>query len=334
MTDKRNPQSSSSTSSMFASAPAVKQANNSVANWMQNVRASVQTQGGMFCPILRQIYHASSDVTDAELLKRFWSYLGQYLADRSDLWNCDPTSIQSAALRAAQSGLSLHIPNEAHLVGFGGRATLVRGYKGLLKMARRDPRVSNIDAVAVREGDRYTVNMGTSPSIDHKYDRNGSKRGNIVEVYAYAKMKHSDEPIFETMTVAEIIAHAKRFIKAKNKGPFAGLAEQGVNHENFEPYALKTVLMRLANRKLDLSDDLGMAMNDEVREVKTNTQRVLVGEEFFDIPNIVETLQDIENKSESSEKVGIPTKSPEDAEWELASEEEKQARLKQASLPV
>ena len=132
------------------------------------------------------------------------------VAANQALQSCTNQSIYTAALRAATLRLSVDSSiGEAYLTPFKDKATLVIGYKGLMKMALRTNKYRYINVARVYEGeevitDRITgfVTLGGAPT---------SKKviGWIAAfelVAGYAKVIY--------MTVEEIHAHGKRYSKS------------------------------------------------------------------------------------------------------------------------
>lgn len=276
-----NRQSNSSTQSMFegkkgAAAPAVKpQATtvapdprvgaaapqrNSVDEWTGALYNNIKTEGGIIIALLKP--HSPKGLQDQELLKRFYAKILQYMSDKPGLFGCAPLTVLKAAITATEQGLDINTPNEAHLIPYGNSATLVRGYKGLLKMARRDPSIELIKAVPVHAKDHFIHEEGATTTIVHRINHL-EERGDIVLFYALAKTKNGG--IYATvMSVFDVVAHAKKNIKS-NKGPFSEIKTQGQKGANFEAYGLKTCLLRLINRQLDLhSQDFIDAVNEEI----------------------------------------------------------------------
>jgi len=189
--------------------------------------------------------------------------------NKPELWPyvaANPGALLTCLLIAAEQGLDFSKPNEVHLVGYRGKdtkITLQRGYKGWLKLARRTAGILDVEAHPIYQNDTYTRSIGVSGGVTLDKVSFGAEKGPIVGFVALAFMA-SGRVKFEEMTVAEIIQHCKRFSKASSFGPFAGLAEKGPDHENFIPYGLKTVLIRLCGRQLDLSSEASVAMEEFV----------------------------------------------------------------------
>jgi recombination protein RecT len=192
----------------------------------------------------------------------------------------NPGSFISSVMEAAEQGLDFSKPNEAHLVPIPGNAeknrpdsiVLFRGYKGIAKMAKRSPGVADIDVQVVHAKDKYLRKLGSKRELIHEPPPFGQDRGAIIGFYAVAFLVGAP-PIFDEMTVDDTERHAKRFIKARN-GPFTGVKNSGRQDPNFIAYGLKTVLVRLCYRKLDLSSEIGMALQQEhdAEPVEANDQ--------------------------------------------------------------
>ena len=197
------------------------------------------------------------------------------LQTKPELWPyvaANQGSFISAVLTAAEQGLDFSKPNEAHLVGYGGKepkVVLQRGYKGWMKLARRSPGTDDVEAHAIYSNDIYNRGIGPNSSVSIEMLPFGQDRGKLIGFVAIAYMTNGRVK-FDEMTAAEVLEHCRRFSKAQSYGPFANLAKVGESHENFIPYGLKTVVIRLCNRQLDLSSEVALAMEEfeEVSPVK------------------------------------------------------------------
>jgi phage RecT family recombinase len=191
------------------------------------------------------------------------------LQGKPELWPfvaANPGAFITCVLTAAEQGLDFGKPNEVHLVGYKknerpNKITLQRGYKGWLKLARRAPDIADVEAYPIYANDIYSRTIGASGTVILEKVRFGAEKGELIGFVALAYMCNGRVK-FEEMTVAEIIQHSARFTKASSYGPFADLTKKGVAHENFIPYGLKTVLIRLCGRQLDLSSEVSSAMEE------------------------------------------------------------------------
>lgn len=194
--------------------------------------------------------------------ERFLTTATLYLRNRPELWGLEVGSVFSAFLQAAQQGLDFGLPNEAHIVPFKGKASMIRGYKGDMKCVRRNPNIRFFDANAVCENDEFEVDLA-GEKIVHKLPRLGSKpRGSIQGFYAIAKDVDGNQYVL-VLDNDQVWDHAKRFTKAFNKGPFADVVAKGPNSVNWEPYGLKTAVHLICGRKLDMHTDMAPQLEEE-----------------------------------------------------------------------
>lgn len=261
MSNPGNRQSNSSTASMFdgQQVSTRPQRKGDLQPWNAGLYNSIKEEIGLVVALAKE--HSPKGLSDTEIGKRFYAKLLMYCSDKPYLWECDPKSVQKSAILAMEEGLDINTPNEAHLVPYSGKATLQRGYKGVLKMARRDPSIDFIKAMPVYRNDFFSHEEGSVTRLEHKIDWD-KPRGDIRLFYAVAATK-SGGTYIEVMSAQDIIEHAKRFTKATSKGPFAKLTELGAAHPNFEAYGRKTVLLRLINRQLDIHSSYTRGIEQE-----------------------------------------------------------------------
>ena len=119
------------------------------------------------------------------------------------LLQCDPKSLFGAVLLSAEVGLK---PNtslqHSFIIPYKGQAKFQIGYKGLIEIMYRNPRVKQITARAVFENDDFDYGYGLKPYLNHKPAR--KDKGKLECVYATCLV--DDEPIFVVIERAEIDA--------------------------------------------------------------------------------------------------------------------------------
>lgn len=119
------------------------------------------------------------------------------------LLQCDPKSLFGAVLLSAEVGLK---PNtslqHSFIIPYKGQAKFQIGYKGLIEIMYRNPRVKKIDAHAVFENDVFDYAYGLNPYLNHKPAR--KDKGKLECVYATCLV--DDEPIFVVVEKAELDA--------------------------------------------------------------------------------------------------------------------------------
>jgi len=210
---------------------------------------------------------ALSESTGIDARKIAYAAITQ-IQGKPELWpviQANPGSFVLSVIAACEQGLDFSKPNEVHLVPYRGKSpkiTLQRGYKGWAKLARRSDGVLDVDFFAVFENDHYERSRGAVQAVTFEPTRFGQERGALIGFCAYAVL-NGGRVKFEEMTVPEVEAHAAQYTKAADFGPFAGIEKQGANHPRFIIYGLKTVIIRLCGRQLDLSSDVGAAIEQE-----------------------------------------------------------------------
>lgn len=157
------------------------------------------------------------------------------------LTQCDRTSLFGAVMQCAQLGLEPGVLGEAYIVPFKGRAQLIPGYQGLVKLAYQSGEVRSIWAYSVRERDTFEVELGTEQKVRHiplkrpnGFPAPDEERGEIVGVYAGAELVTGGKVV--TMMTIEEIQRVRSRSAAGNAGPWV---------TDFEQMALKTVIRRL-----------------------------------------------------------------------------------------
>lgn len=159
------------------------------------------------------------------------------------LLDCSEGSMIGAILQAAQLGLEPGgVLGQAYLVPFknykkGGalECQLITGYKGLIKLAYQSGEVGAIRARVVREKDAFRYHYGLEEQLVHEPWR-GPEAGELVAVYAVAKIKGVDEAQFLVLErwEADLIRH--KFSASADKGPWV---------DDFDEMAKKSALRRL-----------------------------------------------------------------------------------------
>lgn len=130
------------------------------------------------------------------------------------LLQCDPKSLFGAILLSAEVGLRPNTPEQhAFILPYKGEAKFQIGYKGLVEMMYRNPRVQSIYAEAVFEKDEFDYGFGLNPFLNHKPFRGGD-RGILQCVYAVCKLKDAD-PIFTVVEKSEL-DKLRNFSQASN----------------------------------------------------------------------------------------------------------------------
>jgi recombination protein RecT len=124
-----------------------------------------------------------------------------------DLLNCTPQSLFGSILYFAEIGLPFNTPEGfGYILPYSNKgqkeATPIIGYKGLIEIAYRNPKVKSIRIQSVYENDEFNYEYGTHEYIKHKPTMTGP-RGNLTAVYAIAKID-GIEPLFVVVHKPEL----------------------------------------------------------------------------------------------------------------------------------
>lgn len=218
------------------------------------------------------------------------------------LLDCTAASLIGSIIQAAQVGLE---PGGAlghcYLVPYGAQCQLIIGYRGLLQLADRSEKISNVMARSVYDGDSLAYEYGLEEGLRH-VPGDASKRGQLTHVYCIVKLKDGSK-MFDVMSKAEVDAIRNRS-KASGSGPWV---------TDYEAMAKKTVVRRMFKfmpASIELQKAVGL---DELSETEK-------GQSF---EGVIETekaetksLQDkIKERDEPEAKVEVKTEitnTPED----------------------
>lgn len=223
-----------------------------------------------------------------------------------DLALCTPQSFMACIMTLAQLGLepsnglgfAYLIPRKNRKAGTV-ECTVILGYQGLIELARRSGQIRSIMATAVYSGDEFAVRYGLHPDLVHVPDWNGARgREHLVAVYAVAKLKDNEEPIFVVIPKGEIEAARKR-----------GASGAGVStpwDTDYEAMALKTAVRRIF-RWLPKSVEMTTAMRvDDSPPIAATPeiQAALADQGLPELPS--ETEPDTIDASVSEEREPVP----------------------------
>ena len=115
-----------------------------------------------------------------------------------ELLKCTPQSLFGSILYFAEIGLPFNTPEGfGYILPYSNKgimeATPIIGYKGLIEIAYRNPKVKSIRIQSVYENDEFDYAYGTSEYIKHKPKM--GERGKLVAVYSIAQIE-GIEPLF------------------------------------------------------------------------------------------------------------------------------------------
>lgn len=149
------------------------------------------------------------------------------------LLQCEGASVIGSILQASQLGLEPNTPlGHCWLLPYKDKCQLIIGYQGMIELSMRSGLVSSIYAFPVYEGDVFDHKLGTEMSIHHEPREQSEK---LTHVYAVARIKGSEEPIFTVLSRAAVDKYRERSA-SKRSGPWV---------TDYDAMALKTAVRRL-----------------------------------------------------------------------------------------
>ena len=261
---------------------------------MPNKNVSIVKKMNTFKAFLEERKNVFAEVLPRHLNPSKFLHLALSLARRNPkILQADIVTVASALMTCAELGLEPDVRGLVYLVPYYNKKMgtydlqVIIGYKGFIDLARRSGQLSTIYAQIVYENDKFKLQYGTSPKIEHEPSP-PDKRGEIKGVYAVSVMKDGSYQ-FDFMWKDEIEAIRK---KAKT---------DNIWEEYWNEMAKKTVIRRLA-KLLPLSPEFQKAVTiDEYAEVEDITGKDL----YMDaLPmDVVEELEEKEHAENVNERV-------------------------------
>lgn len=223
---------------------------------------------------------------------------GTFLASCLDLYSanltgCDPYAVMAQCMKAA----SLHLPVSnslgfVYVVPYKGKdgnpvPTFMIGYKGLIQLAQRTGQYKYINADMVYEGENVAYNRITG-MVEISGEAVSDK---VVGYFAYFQLLNGFEKCVY-WTKEKVTAHAKRYSKAFNSGPW---------QTNFDAMAMKTVVRQLISKYGIMSIEFANAIvQDNADEVEEEVKQNANGEPLM-LPEAITAGQDVqETKAEEA----------------------------------
>ena len=222
--------------------------------------------------------------------ERFMKNMGRQLVSNRNLQDCDPSSLVTSCVEAANLGLDIGTLGSCWIVPFGRQATLIVGYQGLVDLAIRGGNVKAIHCEVVRENDEYGA---SERDFYHKYDPFDPEdvRGTIIGVYCIVDLANGSSQ-YEAMSV-EQVEKVRSTSRASKSGPWV---------DHWDRMAVKTVLRR-ALTKIKLSPEIGEKMHDIfVREDGEAPQSLPAGSAPALTTEAVKSPSSAETVKEAAEK--------------------------------
>lgn len=232
------------------------------------------------------------------------------LTRNPDLLECEPRSIVRSVLHASEIGLELGSPlGEAFIVPFKGKATMMVGYRGFVKLIRGAPRVTIVKGVLVREADDFEIDEGANV-LHHRIGKGTvQNRGEITHAYSRVYYDNGSSQ-FEVMDRSELdVIKAAALSRSRRFTPWKEAAHVG------EMY--KKCPLRRQAKWLDLSplgrrgselDDLEMMRRGELGAIPREGFTAQRAEELKSMLDAQDkAVEVLEVEGELVEEGGVPS---------------------------
>lgn len=145
-----------------------------------------------------------------------------------DALTASPESVLGAFIEAASLGVRFEGPlGEAYITTRNRKGTgpngeeititeaqLLIGYRGLMKLARRDPRVRKVEAIIIHEHDIFEHQLGSDQYLHHTWDV-GKPRGAMVAVYAAVRYHDGFYDFGQPYPMTAVLRHRARILADK-----------------------------------------------------------------------------------------------------------------------
>lgn len=239
-------------------------------------------------------------INTADVKERFQKMLGKksdaFLSSLLTLTNqnsllqkCAPATVLSAAAIAASLELPINQSlGMAWIIPYGDKAQFQLGVKGLIQLAMRSGQMKSIVATEVYEGEisqwnRFTETFTPGEKVSDK----------VIGYYAAFELING----FKKATfwsVERVTAHAKRFSKTFNNGPW---------RTDFDAMAKKTVLKSILSGFAPMSTQMQEAMTAEAEEpAMVNANEPAEQIETVDVVATAPAFEEVPNDGELTAK--------------------------------
>lgn len=210
-------------------------------------------------------------------VRLFQNSVIEQLTSNKALQSCSIESIVIEAKKATNIGLSLlKSYSHAYLVPYSNVPQLIIGWRGYVALALNSGKYRVVNAGVVYEGE---IERKDKLSGDIIFKTEDYSQSPVAGYFAYFEIENPKTHVVNRhtvyMTVAEMVTHAKAYVKTLKNSTREQLFEAAYKQEqagigwlnNFQAMALKTVVKQLLTRWGVITNEMEEAMaydNDEV----------------------------------------------------------------------
>jgi recombination protein RecT len=202
----------------------------------------------------------------AETVEKFKRIFWTTIMDKPDLMRCDPRSLLSVCMHAAQDGLYLD-GREAAIVPFKKDGVQIATYMpmvvGLRKKVRASELIADWNSQVVFEGDPFDIEFGDRPHLKHKPALTGGNKRKIIGAYSIAWFKDGGFPSIEWMTFDQIEEARKssNAVKAGRPTPwdnwYSEMARKTVTRRHAKSLPMSREIESIFRHEEQSRDDVG-----------------------------------------------------------------------------
>ena len=193
--------------------------------------------------------------------ERFTRLVLTAFSTSEQLQKCDPRSILSAVMVAAQMGLEIGVSGQGWLIPYKTTCTFVPGWQGIVDIVNRSGRAT-VWTGAVFDGDTFDFALGDNPFVKHKPSGEDDP-AKLLYVYAIGKVRGNDIPVIEVWPIRKCEKH----FKAMNK-----VGDKHYAHKHWEMYCRKLPLLQVCKympKSIELSTAIEASRAHETGEPVT-----------------------------------------------------------------
>jgi recombination protein RecT len=231
---------------------------------MATTTPAKQDQSGALRELIEKSSSQFAMLMPKETVDKFKRVVFTTLNDKPDLLRCNPRSLLSVMMHAAQDGLMLD-GREAAIVPFKSGPDLIATYQpmvvGLRKKVRASGLINDLNCQVVFEGDQFDIAFGDRPYVHHKPSLTGNSKRKIIGAYSVATFKDDESKSIEWMTIDQIeeIRLKSPAVRAKRATPW--------DDDVFYPEMVRKTVMRRHAKSLPMASDIENVFRHEAESM-------------------------------------------------------------------